>query len=184
MQFHQSIHSLCGKQVLFSLFIFALCIGFSPKMSADVFEIKNLAVDVKAETAAAARKQALKQAERRAFYALIRRLTLSQDEERIPEFSQDEIAGYVRDFSVAREKAFSVRYIARLNYRFKADEVRDLLRAYNVPFAETPSRPVVVLPVYEIGASAVLWDEPNTIRSQMPQASSPLTLLTQHQFRL
>jgi hypothetical protein len=56
MQFHQRIHSLCGKQALFSLIIFALCIGFSPKMSADVFEIKNLAVDVKAETAAAARK--------------------------------------------------------------------------------------------------------------------------------
>jgi len=181
MQFHQSIHSLCCKQVLFSLFIFALCIGFSPKMSADVFEIKNLAVDVKAETAAAARKHALKQAERRAFYALIRRLTLSQDEERIPEFSQDEIAGYVRDFSVAREKAFSVRYIARLNYRFKADEVRDLLRAYNVPFAETPSRPVVVLPVYEIGASAVLWDEPNPWRQQWnakdePQGLVPLVL--------
>jgi hypothetical protein len=83
----------------------------------------------------------------------------------------------VRDFSVAREKASSVRYIARLNYRFKADEVRDLLRAYNVPFAETPSRPVVVLPVYEIGASAVLWDEPNPWRQQWNAKDEPQGLV-------
>ncbi len=181
MQFQQKFHTFRGKQAFFSLFILALCLGFGLTASADVFEIKNLAVDVKADTADAARKQALKEAERRAFYALIRRLTLSQDQDRIPEFSRDEIAGYVRDFSVAREKASSVRYIARLNYRFKADEIRALLRAYNVPFAETPSKPMVVLPVYEIGATAVLWDEPNPWRQQWnikdePQGLVPLIL--------
>jgi len=181
MLFQQKFHRFRGKHVLFSVFFFVFCMATTPEASADVFEIKNLAVDVKADTAATARKQALKQAERRAFYALIKRLTLSQDQERIPEFSPDEIAGYVRDFSVAREKASSVRYIARLNYRFKADEIRDLLRAYNVPFAETPSRPMVVLPVYETGATAVLWDEPNPWRQQwsikdQPQGLVPLIL--------
>ncbi len=142
-------------------------------LKADVFEIKNLAVDVKAETAAEARKQAVMQAERRAFYALIRRLTLSQDQERIPELSRDEIAGYVRDFSVAREKASSVRYIARLNYRFKADEVRSLLRSYNVPFAETPSKPMVILPVHEVGATTTLWDVPNPWRQKWELRDEP-----------
>ncbi|WNK01597.1 DUF2066 domain-containing protein [Thalassospiraceae bacterium LMO-JJ14] len=151
-------------RLLAALFIAAMVSWPAQFARADVFEVKNVGVDVKAATAAEARKQALAQAERRAFYVLVSRMTLSEDEERIPEFSNAEIAPYVRDFSVAREKASSVRYIARLNYRFKPDAIRGLLRSYNVPFAETPSKPMVVLPVYEIGASAVLWDEPNPWR--------------------
>lgn len=152
------------RRLLAALFIAALVCWPAHFARADVFEVKNVSVDVKAATAAEARQQALAQAERRAFYVLISRLTLSEDAERIPEFSNAEIALYVRDFSVAREKASSVRYIARLNYRFKPDEIRGLLRSYNVPFAETPSKPMVVLPVYEVGARAVLWDEPNPWR--------------------
>lgn len=157
------------SRTLMALFIGVLSLilmGLStPSVSAsDVFNVNNVTVDVKADTATDARRLALAEAERKAFYILVRRLTLSIDEERIPEFSPQEIAAYVRDFSVAEEKSSSVRYIARLNYRFKPDDVRGLLRAYNVPFAETPSRPVVVVAVYEVGASAELWGEPNPWR--------------------
>lgn len=134
-------------------------------VASGVFNVDNVTVDVKAETATEARRLALAQAERKAFYILIRRLTLSIDEERIPEFSPQEITSYVRDFSVAEEKTSAVRYIARLNYRFKTDEIRSLLRAYNVPFAETPSKPALILAVYEVGASAELWGEPNPWRA-------------------
>ncbi|MEX0694123.1 MAG: DUF2066 domain-containing protein [Rhodospirillales bacterium] len=144
---------------------------------ANAFEVKNIGVDVKAQTASDARQQALAQAEKRAFYALIARLTLSEDNERIPELSNNDIASYVRDFSVAREKASSVRYIARLDYRFKPDAIRNLLRSYNVPFAETPSKPMVVLPVYEVGADLVLWDEPNPWRQSWSTRDMPTGLV-------
>lgn len=165
-------HSLF-KNLLRPLFIAVIVCWPAQFAAADVFEIKNIGVDVKADTAAKARQQALTQAERRAFYALISRLTLTEDQERIPEFSNAEIASYVRDFSVAREKASSVRYIARLNYRFKPDEIRGLLRSYSVPFAETPSKPMVVLPVYELGAGVVLWDEPNPWRQAWSTRDQP-----------
>ena len=166
-------------RLLAGLFIAAWLCWPAQFAHADVFEVKNVGVDVKADTAAEARQQALAQAERRAFYVLLSRMTLSEDQERIPELSNAEIAPYVRDFSVAREKASSVRYIARLNYRFKPDEIRGLLRSYNVPFAETPSKPMAVLPVYEVGASAVLWDDPNPWRQawmsrDMPEGLVPL----------
>lgn len=148
---------------VFSLII----IGLSTHSTAhaNVFNVDNVNVDVKADTASEARRLALAEAERKAFYILIRRLTLNADEERIPELSPQEITSYVRDFSVAEEKTSAVRYLARLNYRFKPDEVRGLLRAYNVPFAETPSRPMLVLAVYEVGAKAELWGEPNPWRA-------------------
>lgn len=163
-------HALAQKSrtpmTLFIGILSLILVGLStPSVSAsDVFNVNDVTVDVKADTVSDARRLALAEAERKAFYILIRRLTLSIDEERIPEFSPQEITAYVRDFSVAEEKSSSVRYIARLNYRFKPDEIRGLLRAYNVPFAETPSRPVVVVAVYEVGASAELWGEPNPWR--------------------
>jgi len=98
---------------------------------------------------------------------------LCQDRQNLPTLSRTDIAGYVRDFSVAQEKASSVRYIARLNYRFKPEPIRELLRAYNVPFAETSSKPMLVLPVFENAASAVLWDEPNPWRLAWQQRDAP-----------
>lgn len=165
------------KRLLAALFI-AAALGLPAQIAkADVFEVQDIGVDVKAATASDARKQALAEAERRAFYVLIAKLTLTEDQDRIPEFSGNEIAPYVSDFSVAREKVSSVRYIARLNYRFKADAIRKLLRNYNVPFAETPSKPMVVLPVYEVGANLVLWDEPNPWRQAWSSRDTPAGLV-------
>ncbi len=157
-----------------ALAVFAL-LGAGNALAAedDVFEVRNIAVDVKAETAAEARAQALREAELKAFETMLARLTLRQDRQKIPVLSRADIAGYVRDFSVAQEKASSVRYIARLNYRFKPEPIRELLRAYNVPFAETSSKPMLVLPVFEHAASAALWDEPNPWRLAWQQRDAP-----------
>ncbi len=142
-------------------------------LRADIFEIDNIQVDVAAETAALARQQALQQAEKRAFYALMQRLALREDQDRIPELGREDIQSYVRDFSVVSEKASSVRYIATLSYRFKPEEIRQFLRAFGVPFAETKSKPVVVLPVLEVGARVLLWDEPNPWRRGWGERRSP-----------
>ncbi|MDA0998323.1 MAG: DUF2066 domain-containing protein [Proteobacteria bacterium] len=172
-----------GRAPIFGLLAKALLVAGllalgKPAMAADnVFEVKNIAVDVTAKTAAQARQLALAEAERRAFYGMVARLTLAEDQERIPEISGDEISAYVRDFSVASEKASSVRYIAKLNYTFKDEEFRRLLRAYEVPFAETPSKPVAILPVLEFGATRVLWDTPNGWRDAWERRSAPAGLV-------
>ena len=166
--------SAVASAIIFSIIFAAWSM---PARAADVFEVQNILVDVKAATAEQARKSALVEAERRAFYTMIARLTLPEDRERIPELSNQEIAGYVFDFSVAEEKSSSVRYIARLNYRFKPQPMRDLLKAYNVPFAETRSKPMVLLPVFENGAGATLWDEPNPWRQSWGTRDAPTGLV-------
>jgi hypothetical protein len=149
----------------------------SARAADDVFEVKGVPVDVKADTAADARRVAHSKGERRAFYGLIHRLTLAEDQERIPELGSDDISSYVLDFSVSEEKASSVRYIARLNYRFKPDQIRGMLRAYGIPFAETRSKPMAILPVMEIGAATVLWDEPNPWRRAWGLRDKPVGLV-------
>jgi hypothetical protein len=65
---------------------------------------------------------------------------------------------------VADEKASPVRYLAKLTFRFKASEVRFLLRDFALEFAETPSKPVLLLPVYQAVGVVSLWDDPNPWR--------------------
>jgi len=129
-----------------------------------VFEVRDIAVDVTAASTNAARGKALAQGERMAFKRLLDRLTMRIDQSRLPDFDAGEIAAFVQDFEVAEEKASAVRYLARLNYRFKADEIRRFLIDQAIPFAETPSKPVLVLPVYQAAGTLLLWDEPNPWR--------------------
>jgi hypothetical protein len=125
------------------------------------FEVSGVAVDVTAETAAAAREKALLEGEARAFRHLLERLTLRGDHDRLPDLGGDEISTYVLDFAIAEEKTSAVRYLARLDFRFKADDVRRLLTDYGLRFAETSSKPLLVLPVYQAVAAMRLWDDPN-----------------------
>ncbi len=141
------------------------------------YEVSGVSVDVTAETAAAARQQALREGQEQAMTILLQRMTLKSDYPRLPGLSPDEITEYIQDFSVSEEKTSAVRYLAKLNYRFRASEVRELLRAFNIPFAETPSKPVLVLPVLRRAGALLLWDDPNPWRSAWQQRSSQLSLV-------
>ena len=135
-----------------------------PKTS-DVFIVSNIHVDKTAANATVARKEALTEGEQIAFDTLLRRLTLHRDYQRLPHFKDEETSGYIRDFGVTNEKNSPVRYLADLTYRFKSNEIRGLLRDYEIPFAETPSKPVLLLPVYQVAGAMSLWDEPNPWRA-------------------
>ncbi len=137
----------------------------SPALALDVFDISGVRVDVTAENAAAARTQALAEGQRKAYEMMLKRLTLRADWPRLPSPSAQTVEALVRDFSVIEEKTSSVRYIAALAYRFKPGEVRALLINSDIPFAETPSKPVLVLPVLKDGSSFLLWEEPNPWRA-------------------
>ena len=143
----------------------ALTSGNGGAASEAVFAVENVAVDVTAETAAAASFQARAQGQRRALDRLLRRITLSAYYARHPDLANDAIATLVQDLVVQEEKTSSTRYIAKLTFRFKRDEVRRLLRREGIPFTETRAKPVLVLPVYEAAGAQFLWDEPNPWRA-------------------
>ena len=123
----------------------------------NVFEVRNVVVDVTGESASLARKKALAQAPSLAFQRLLERLTLNEDHNRLPRLDQDEISSFVSSFDVADEKTASKRYLAKLSYKFKQAEVRRLLNELNLQFAETLSKPVLILPVYQALGTIVLW---------------------------
>lgn len=131
----------------------------------EIFTVKDVAVDATAATAAAARDQALADGENLALQRLFARLTLARDQGKLPKPSANDLTDLLAGFEVQEERNSPVRYIARLTYHFKPRAVEQLLRAAGVAFAETPSKPIVVLPLLRSGDALLLWDDPNPWRA-------------------
>ncbi len=129
------------------------------------FAVKGVTVDVTAVSAEVARAQALAEGQRQAFRQLLERLTLQAYRNRLPRVSQAQLNALIVDFTVAEEKASSVRYIAKLDYRFRAKGIRALLEKNGIPYAETVSKPVLLLAVYQAAGALSLWDDPNPWRA-------------------
>ncbi|WP_297022784.1 DUF2066 domain-containing protein [Thalassospira sp.] len=135
-----------------------------PAAAQDIFTVTGVHVDERAETAAAAREQALEIGQRQAFEEVIARLTLPEDRTGLEMPETAVITNMVRDFGVSNEKTSSVRYIADMTVRFKDDELRRFLRFRDISFAELQSKPVMIVPVYRSNNYVSLWDDPNPWR--------------------
>ncbi len=138
-----------------------------------VFTVLEVAVDVTAETAAAARETALAEGHRAAFERLMTRLVPRDRRGEVPGVTAERIAQLVRSFGVDQEKTSPVRYLATLRFAFDRDGTRRFLRAAGVPFAETRSKPVLVLPVLRGAGVYLLWDAQNTWRKAWSGLPAP-----------
>lgn len=160
-------HGLSRKAIFLFLYVLGVTIiSVTAPANAvtDVFEVTNVPVDATADSAAAARESALSSGQRQAFILLLQRLTLREHHSVLPIPDADTVSTYVRDFSVSDEKTSSVRYLAKLHVRFKSADVRALLNEFGLPFAETTSKPTVVLPVLEYNGALMLWEDVNQWR--------------------
>jgi len=127
----------------------------------DIFSVSGVAVNAQADDELAAKSAGIARAEKDSFRILLERLTLRRDHDRLPDLDRNAVTALLRDFSVDREKFGGGRYIASLTMRFKAEAIRKILRDADIPFAETASRPVLVLPVFQTVGSTVLWEDTN-----------------------
>jgi hypothetical protein len=143
----------------------------------EVFSVTE-PVDATAASAAAAREAARSDGQRKALRALEERLVPAAEWRRLPRVDEATLAHMVQDFSVANERSSAVRYLADYTFRFRPDEVRSLLRNNSIPFAETASKPVVVLPVLVAGGNRALWDEPNPWRAAWTARKAPPGLVS------
>ena len=144
-----------------ALALFAL---LSPAVYAasSVYTVSAVQVDVTAESASKAREQALAQGQAAALTQLLQRLTLQADWPRLPTPDSVRLDSLVAGFAVSDEHASTTRYLAKVTYDFVPDEVRRLLRGNNVPFAESRSKPVLVLPLLAAtDGSYLLWEPQN-----------------------
>ncbi|MDH3236740.1 MAG: DUF2066 domain-containing protein [Alphaproteobacteria bacterium] len=131
----------------------------------DPFTVEDVPIDATAKDARAARRKALAQGQEKAFGLLLRRLAHTSEHGRLPKPTSADIDALVDGISVRRERSSKVRYLALLTVRFKADRIRSILKIAGINYVDTPSRPVVVVPLYKSGNKLVLWEGANPWRA-------------------
>ncbi len=133
-------------------------------IAASLYSARGIAVDKTANTASEAREIAIVEAQRRAFYALLRKLTPQTYHAELPQLDDNVIASMVVGVQVKNEKTSPTRYLADFTVDFKEDMILPILQAREIPYSESLSKPILVLPVFENNGVKNLWDEPNPWR--------------------
>lgn len=136
---------------------FAQAAAAPPRRVTDVFVAESVPVDVTAGSVGEARDRGLTQGRVLGFRRILERIVARDDLAHVPQQSAEQIIEMVREFSIANERSSAVRYLAELTVRFNPNAIRQLLRNAGVPFTETLSRPLVVVPVMVTGGNASLW---------------------------
>src|SRR5690348_1491400 len=149
----------------------------SAPRQAGVYTVANVPVDATAASADAARDAARLQGEHQAYAILLARLTRASDASRLPPANDATLNDLIQGFEVANERHSTVRYLANYTFHFRPDAVRQLLRGAGVPFAETPSKPLIVLPVLDSGGTTALWEDPNPWRAAWNDRNAPAGLV-------
>jgi hypothetical protein len=151
----------------------------------------TVTVDATSDSVAKARDVARVDGARRALDSVIAKLAGGPDKAKPLKLSDNQITDLVASFEVANERMSAVRYVADYTYHFKTADVNRVMQSAgiainqpnssaggasatpgssgaNVP-ALSGGKPVVVLPIYQNGGSALLWDDPNPWRDAWSQ---------------
>ena len=140
-----------------------------------LFDVNNVKVDAMAESAIAARAQGMAQGAHQAFTKLFRRLTATSVWSKEPQITDAQAQKLVLNVkAVDNERRSTTRYLADVSYSFNPNGVRALLRQSGVAFAETPSRPAIVIPIVgetrfdRTGPWAKVWNDPSYRQGLVP----------------
>ena len=151
----------------------------APVTNQTLFVASAVPVDVTAGNVTEARERGLTQGRIAGFRKVIARFVAREDLDRVPQQNATQIIDMVREFSIGEERSSAVRYLATLTVRFDPVGIRRLLRNANIPFTETLSKPLVVVPMMRTDANApwLLWDDANTWRAAWARVPQDLGLV-------
>jgi hypothetical protein len=133
----------------------------------------TVSVDATSDTIGKARDTARGDGQRRALAALAERLSGAKGAAKLPKLDDKALTDLVASFEVANERMSTVRYVADVTYHFRPAEVQRVLQKAGIALGgegrADAGKSLVLLPVYQSGATAVLWDDPNPWRDAWAQ---------------
>jgi hypothetical protein len=127
----------------------------------NVYVAAGIPVDLTGDIATL-REKAMLQAQRLGLQKVLSTIASADALKGVALPNDDVITSWVQDFEIEEEKTSASRYIGRFTFRFMAEPIRQFLTEQNIPYAETESKAVLVLPVYtsETGDTE-LWGPAN-----------------------
>lgn len=160
-----------------SLVFLAAAFGGAGASAQEIYTVRGVPVDATADSPSAARDKAVREGRRAAFDRLIDRLVPKGSTGAVGQQSDNELANLTLGFEVADERSSAVRYVANMTFAFDPGRVRNFLMQTGVPFAETRSLPVLIIPVLDGSNGALLWEEGNAFRTAWSRVSIDLGLV-------
>ncbi|MBO5997294.1 MAG: DUF2066 domain-containing protein [Alphaproteobacteria bacterium] len=159
--------------------VFAFLFLNSSLALSDMYAIHNMHVDFTADNATSAREQGLNDAQEKAFYKMLERLTLFKDMESLPVLTNEDILNLVQDFSVSNEKTSSVRYIADVDVQFDPQAIQTFFQEYQVPYVTSVAEKSVILPIFRSSSKdkPLLWKDTNLWAQALARASKTSDLV-------
>ncbi|MEM9877791.1 MAG: DUF2066 domain-containing protein [Pseudomonadota bacterium] len=137
----------------------------APIVGRSIFAVRDLAIDINASSAAAARRQAIAQARRIAFSTVFARLVAFEDLGLEPALTNAELARLVSAVDISGEKSSAKRYAAILSVTFDEDALMRVFEKLGVTYTDAETPPIVVLPVVHYGGVDMLWSDDNVWRA-------------------
>jgi hypothetical protein len=140
----------------------------------DLFTVTGIKVDATAESATAARDQAMAEGRPIAWTRLFRRLVAQGNWSKLPQLDENTLLRMVRSFEVANERRSTTRYLADVTYHFNPAAVRAALRQAGVAYTEARARPALVIPVIagkpgvDAGPWFAAWKDPALQQGLVP----------------
>lgn len=141
----------------------------------------TVTVDATSDNVAKARDLARLDGARRALVTVVQNLAGGADKAKPLKLSDNDITDMVASFEVANEKMSAVRYTADYTYHFKPADVAKAMQTAGIAInnaaagAASSGKSIVVLPVYQDGTVAMLWDDPNPWRDAWAQRTPGTT---------
>jgi hypothetical protein len=147
--------------VLWAAALLAAPAGAAP--GDEVYTVGNYPVDAEAKNAVAAKDKALADGQEAAFHSLLKRIVPVTSYDRLKRLSALKSADFFEGVSVRSERNSRTRYIASLDFSFRADAVRGVLRQEGIPFVEEQAAKIIVVPVVREANGTI--DKGNATRS-------------------
>ena len=125
--------------------------------SETVYTVQDVAVDVTADSASTARRQAFDNAQRKAFETLLERLVGEGTLKQINMPKSQRLGTFVKNYGIENEQVSKVRYKADYTFTFDKQAVRNFLSDRDIAYSETKAEPLLVLPFFQQGTRLNLW---------------------------
>ena len=126
-----------------------------------LYTIQGVEVDVQAETAAEAKKQAITQANVKAFTSFAQRVGSDQavlDE--IAKIAPKDIDAMLNSLSIEEERTGPGRYIGKLTVRFLPDKARAVMNRLGVSYSEKIAGRTVIVPIWRAADGTLqVWED-------------------------
>lgn len=153
----------CDKLLKSVVFLFSVLMSFS--VCAEDMRIYETEVEVDATdvNAATAREKAMKEANRKALYAVTNRISTASSTEILDNLNDNQILNFIREVAVVSEKVTGARYMATLKLTINAPVLKAYLQEKNAPVKIMPENHVLIVPVFRAQAAATpqLWNDGN-----------------------